>query len=129
MIEKKRVFIIDDDEVAMMSLKRLLVFSGYCAQTAEPTARIVRDVKFFRPDLILLDLIMPINGVEVCKMLCLDPSTAQIPIIIVSAFGSDKDFKSMLKKKTSAKIVASVGKPYEFSELLKVLAKWLPDRR
>ena len=122
---QKRVFIIDDDEVVMTSLKRLLVSSGFAAEVAKPSESITQAVKFFRPDIILLDLIMPINGIEVCKMLGQDFATKKIPIIIVSAFGSDKDFRSMLKRKTTAKIVASVEKPYEFSELLRVVKRYV----
>lgn len=115
MKDKKKIFIADDDELVLDSLKKLLVFSGFEVKTAVNAKNIIQEIKLFNPHLILLDLLMPnIGGLEICQMLNEDKATQGIPIIIVSALGRHTDIEKAYK----LGVVGYFVKPYDFQKLL-----------
>ncbi len=70
MPDKKKIFIIDDDEIVLISLKKLLVFSGFEVEVNQDAKNVFAKIKAFRPNLIILDLVMPnLGGLEICQML------------------------------------------------------------
>jgi DNA-binding response OmpR family regulator len=79
-----------DDETALTDLMRYhLERAGYDVTTAANGWEALDAIKHSRPDLILLDLMLPdLDGFGVCEILRRDPLTAMIPIIIVSAWAS-----------------------------------------
>ena len=80
----------------------------------------MHSIKSFKPDLILLDLLMPdLGGFEICEILNNDPETHGIPIIIISGFGDSVDIKKAYK-------LGAVGyfvKPFALSDLCKEINK------
>jgi two-component system alkaline phosphatase synthesis response regulator PhoP len=123
---KKRILIIDDDTVALNSLKELLALSGYAVETIQDTkGDIMHRIKAFSPHIILLDLLMPhIGGFEVCELLNKDKETQGIPVIIVSALLKEADVKRAYR----LGIIGSVTKPYDFSKLLQEINKALASK-
>lgn len=119
----KRVFIIEDDPDSFTSLKKLLLIYGFEVDGVTAVKDdLVRVIKSFSPHIILLDLLMPrIGGIEVCQMLNADEQTQGIPIIVVSALNSDAD----IKKAYSLGVEDYVTKPYEISELLEKINKYI----
>ncbi|WP_227815249.1 diguanylate cyclase [Nitrogeniibacter aestuarii] len=99
MIESKpRVLIVDDERSNINILGNLLVpeFDVLVA-TDGPTA-LARAAGEMRPDLILLDVIMPgMDGHEVCRRLKDDPETHDIPVIFISAMSEEDDEATGLK--------------------------------
>jgi DNA-binding response OmpR family regulator len=79
-----------DDEPALTDLMHFhLVRAGHQVTTAANGWEAIDAVKQSRPDIILLDLMLPdLDGFGVCEILRRDPLTATIPIIIVSAWAS-----------------------------------------
>jgi len=79
-----------DDEPALTDLMQYhLARAGYDVTTAANGWEALDAIKHSRPDLILLDLMLPdLDGFGVCEILRRDPLTAMIPIIIVSAWAS-----------------------------------------
>jgi DNA-binding response OmpR family regulator len=79
-----------DDEPALTELMHFhLVRAGHHVTTAANGWEAIDCVKQLRPDIILLDLMLPdLDGFGVCEILRRDPLTATIPIIIVSAWSS-----------------------------------------
>ena len=79
-----------DDEPALTDLMQYhLARAGYDVTTAANGWEALDAIKRSRPDLILLDLMLPdLDGFGVCEILRRDPLTAIIPIIIVSAWAS-----------------------------------------
>ena len=117
---KKRIFIIDDEEIIVKSLKELLTLSDFEAEATMQAKDILRMVKAFRPHLILLDLLMPhVGGLEVCEMLNNDKETQGIPIIVVSALDKEAD----IKKAYHGGVVGYVTKPYDFTKLVQEINK------
>jgi two-component system chemotaxis response regulator CheY len=116
----RKIFIADDDEVVLDSLGKLLRLSGFEVESTKDSREAVSRIKSSRPDIILLDLLMPhLGGLEICEMLNQDPQTQGIPIIIISAIGGYTDIKKAYK----LGVVGYFTKPYDFQELLKEISK------
>jgi CheY-like chemotaxis protein len=80
------ILIVDDEPANLDLLEALLTPTGHRIRTATGAIPALSEVKEERPDLILLDLMMPgMSGFEVCEQLRADAETAGIPVIIVSA--------------------------------------------
>jgi CheY-like chemotaxis protein len=82
----KKVLVVDDEPHVRILLKSRLEANGYSVTTAYGGQQALEKIKEEKPDLILLDIVMPdLNGYEVAKQLKADPETAKIPIIIFTA--------------------------------------------
>ncbi|MFH1867957.1 MAG: response regulator [Candidatus Omnitrophota bacterium] len=92
-LKKKRVMVIDDEQDFLQITKLNLQNTGrYEILTLSSAKDIISQVRDFKPDLILLDILMPdIGGIEACEMLNQDASGREIPIIIISALKNDAD--------------------------------------
>ena len=86
MSSKKRVLIVDDDASILEALELTLDSFGYETKTLSDGADIYRAVETYKPDVIILDLLLSgEDGTEICKKLKLNKRTKQIPVIVVSA--------------------------------------------
>src|ERR1044071_4589599 len=80
------IFIIDDNLSNLQLLEGILKEHQYKVRMANSGRRALMAVRAALPELIMLDITMPeMNGYEVCQQLKADSSTAQIPIIFISA--------------------------------------------
>jgi CheY-like chemotaxis protein len=85
------VLIVDDDPTARETLTAMLEGEGYDLQLAKDGIQALKLLKQIQPDLILLDLMMPImNGFEVCQRIRSTPQLAEVPIIILTALDDRK---------------------------------------
>jgi len=90
---EKKILIVDDEEPNRKLLGSLLNVLGYKTECAVNGDEAVRKTKVYRPDLILMDVMMPdMDGYEACDLIKTDPETVNIPVIIVTAL-SDRDSK------------------------------------
>jgi PAS domain S-box-containing protein len=82
---RKTILVVDDDANIRELLRQQLEKEGYNVRQAKDGVDAIHQIKTARPDLILLDVMMPqINGFDVAAVLKNDPHTADIPIIILS---------------------------------------------
>ncbi len=82
---RKTILVVDDDANIRELLRQQLENEGYNVWQAKDGVDAIHQIKIARPDLILLDVMMPqINGFDVAAVLKNDPQTADIPIIILS---------------------------------------------
>lgn len=80
------VLVVDDNPINTQQIKDMLGISGFQSITAESASEGLEIVKTIKPDLILLDIVMPeTNGYTFCKTLKSDPAFADIPIIFITA--------------------------------------------
>ena len=82
----ERILVVDDQPINVQLLKRKLERSGLAVSTANNGLEALEQVKLNKPDLILLDLMMPdMDGIEVCQRLQERSDTRSIPVIFVTA--------------------------------------------
>lgn len=86
MSEKKTIFVVDDNPDMVTVMKTVLEARGYGVISACDGEQFFDRLPEKRPDLILLDVMMPqLNGLEVLKRLRADPETSSIPVMLVTA--------------------------------------------
>lgn len=89
MICPAKILAVDDEPDLIDLMQYHLVRAGHDVTTATNGWEAIYAVRQNRPDLILLDLMLPdLDGFGVCEILRRDPLTATIPIVIVSAWSS-----------------------------------------
>ena len=111
----KRILVIDDLPENVFLLQDRLESEGYEILTAYDGKTGINKAISELPDLILLDVMMPeMNGIEVCKTLVNNPSTVNIPIILVTAKAGAEDTKEGLE----AGAFDYIKKPFNKIELL-----------
>ncbi len=92
MSDTPRILIVDDEPANRDVLAARLASHGYQTLTAAGGEEALRIVRGESPDLVLLDVIMPgLDGLEVCRRLKADRSTAFLPIILVTARANSAD--------------------------------------
>lgn len=86
MRERRRILLVDDTETILLFLKTLLAGQGFDFLTAKNGAEAVERTRRERPDLVLLDIFMPVmDGIEACRVMKGDPELKNIPVVIVTA--------------------------------------------
>jgi len=94
----KKVLIVEDDKFLRELISQKLLKEGYDIAETVDGEKGLETVKKEKPDLVLLDLILPgINGFDVLTKIKEDPSLAQIPVIILSNLGQKDDIERGLK--------------------------------
>lgn len=111
----KDILIVDDVLENLRLLSTMLTEQGYNVRKATSGQMALKAVQFLPPDLILLDIMMPdLNGYDVCKELKNNPTTAEIPIIFLSAL--DDVFDKVAAFKVGG--ADYITKPFQIEEVL-----------
>ena len=88
----KKVLIADDEQNIVISLEFLMKREGYQVEVANDGEEAVRRIRASRPDLVLLDVMMPKkSGFEVCQEIRSDPEMAGVRILMLTAKGRDTE--------------------------------------
>ena len=113
--EMFKLLLVDDTPENLELLTYMLEPQGYTLCTAHDGPSALEKVGSERPDLIVLDVMMPgMDGFQVCEQLKSDPQTADIPVIFLSALHSNQ----WKIKGLQAGSVDCVSKPFERNEVL-----------
>jgi DNA-binding response OmpR family regulator len=122
MAKQARILVVDDDPEIVLMLSTRLGKRGYQVSTAEDGNKAIELAKREKPDVVLLDVMMPgKSGWEVARALKHDPVTQNVKIVMVSAIGEKTN-------EITAPIYgadAHVDKPFEFEKLEKVISSLL----
>jgi len=111
----RKVLIVDDEPNIVTALEFLFRRSGYDVQLATNGAEALEMVDAFRPDVVLLDVMMPVkSGYEVCQTMRERPELAGIKIVMLSAKGSEAE----VSKGLSLGADLYVTKPFSTQELV-----------
>jgi len=112
---KKKILLIDDSNTVLMMEKMILAASGYDVVVAHDGQEGVAKAATERPDLILLDVVMPkMDGIEACRRLRAQESTKSIPIIMVTTRSESNNVESSYRNGCND----YVNKPINNTELL-----------
>lgn len=91
-ILKPSILVVEDEDIISAVIRYNLSKEGFQVQVADNGDDAIEIIKKNKPDLILLDWLLPsVSGIEVCKMVRNDPETMNIPIIMVSAKSEEFD--------------------------------------
>ena len=122
---KKKIFIVDDQEDILLLLKDFLASHDFEVMVLKEPKNILNSIILFKPDLILLDLLMPdLGGFEICEILNKNLQTREIPIIIISGLGNLADVKKAYR-------LGAVGyfvKPFSLSDLFTKITKTINNK-
>ena len=117
---------IDDSLSVYISMEKIITNYGYRCFGIQDPLRIITGLLKNKPDLIFLDLVMPItNGYEVCEQIRKTPSLANIPIVILT--GNDGLIDRVRTKFVGAN--GFLGKPIQASAVTKMIDKYLEDKQ
>lgn len=117
----KKILIADDDPSIATLLKTALAEEGYETAGVTQALRFYDTVLDQRPDLILLDLMMPyLEGEDELKLLQMNPATARIPVIVVTAV---PDARRQMGRLKPLGVVDIVQKPLNLSDLIDLVRK------
>lgn len=118
MSSPRKVLIVDDEPNIVTALEFLLRRSGYDVQLATNGAEALQQVDAYRPDLVLLDVMMPVkSGYEVCQTLRERPDLAHMKIVMLSAKGSEAE----VNKGLSLGADLYITKPFSTQELVSTI--------
>ena len=111
----KKVLIADDEQNIVISLEFLMKREGYQVEVANDGEEAVRRIRASRPDLVLLDVMMPKkSGFEVCQEIRSDPEMAGVRILMLTAKGRDTE----VAKGLAIGADAYVTKPFSTKDLV-----------
>ena len=119
----KRILVVEDQEDNRQILRDLLSSANFEMDEAENGEEALAAVAKQRPDLILMDIQLPImDGYECTRRIKADPSTKNIPIIVVTSYALSGDEG----KARDSGCDAYVTKPYSPRQLLAKIREFLP---
>jgi CheY-like chemotaxis protein len=123
-VNTPRILLADDDADVLLVTRTRLEVSGFDVVTAADGRQALDRFKENRPDLVLLDLCMPLlDGYQVCKILKSDPATACVPVIVFSA--SSSHASALARTCTEIGADDHVRKPFQSQDLLNKIKKCL----
>ena len=111
----KRVLIVDDEPNIVTALEFLLEKRGYEVKVAVNGEEALEQIETFKPDLVLLDVMMPkVSGYDVCQRMRSNPRWQSIKIVMLSAKGREVE----VSKGMSLGADLYVTKPFSSAELV-----------
>jgi len=121
---RNKILVVDDDPKMLELIEAILIQAGYYVDTLVDSTRMIDTVRAVKPDLILLDIMMPFeDGYTILNKLKKGLNRSNIPIVMVSALADD-----------GHKVIASIDgasayitKPIDKEVLLKTVAHFLSD--
>jgi CheY-like chemotaxis protein len=116
------ILIVEDNPDQRDFLAIMLEQQGYTIHTATDGSEGLRLIKSFTPDLIISDIMMPnLDGIEMVKELKKNPEYQSIPVLMLSAYGTNKLFEAI-----NAGASHVMRKPLDFDFFFKAIDRLLP---
>lgn len=115
MASRKKILIVDDEEGFLKLIKDSFEMRGIEVITASGAVEAGLALASKLPDLVLMDIKMPgINGIQACEAIKRNPTTKNLPIIVVSALSDESD----IKKAYAAGVTGYFVKPVDIEKLV-----------
>ncbi len=118
----QHILLVDDEPDLLKALVVRLEVCGYSCDTASHGAAALQKIQTHQPDLVLVDLLMPVmDGYEFCRKFKAEPRTASIPVVIVTAV-PERAMKFSAKELGACFVL---HKPFDFHNLLAIVQSLL----
>ncbi|MDD3013795.1 MAG: response regulator [Candidatus Gastranaerophilales bacterium] len=122
MSDNKTVLIVDDEQDIVETLRFMLEAEGITCLTAHDGEEALNKAKNEKPDLIILDVMLPkINGYKVSRLLKFDKKYKDIPILMVTARSQEED--KVIGQDTGAD--EYITKPFDLDNVINMVKKYL----
>jgi len=123
-----KVLVVEDDPLMSRMYLRVFTFEGFEIQMAENGQAGLDKLRDFRPDIMLVDVMMPVmNGEDMLVRLKSDPATKDIPVIMLTNLADPKAAEGMLAKGAAQYIVKSKYSPTEVTAIVKEMLEKQPQ--
>ena len=117
-LDTAKVLVVDDEPEITEIVESFLTEAGYKVTTANSGSEAIKKAKEFKPDVILLDIMMPgTNGYDVCQQLKKDPVFANTPVIFLT--GKDREEDKGRSFKAGGDMY--IKKPFSCERLLEIV--------
>lgn len=119
---KKQILVVDDDPLVVKVLRGPLERAGYDVEVAYHGLEALRKVNEHRPDLIILDILMPLlDGFKVARLLKFDKRFKDIPIIVLTSRATEGE------RKMGEQVGANefIYKPFRLPRILEMIQRYL----
>ena len=114
MPDKKCVLICDDDN-SILDVCKLILHDEYRVVTVTNCGNIIEDIDAIKPQIVLMDVLMPGEGARAAKLIHQTPETSHIPVILFSALSNIKEISKI------AEATAVLEKPFDLKILLETI--------
>jgi len=122
---RNKILLIEDSKVVQQMYRSKLTLEQFTVLTADNGMEAIKLLSQEKPDIILLDLMMPImDGFKVLQVIKTDPKLSDIPVLVFSAKGQPEEVEKALNLGAAGYIVKATTKPNEVIEQIrKVLSQ------
>ena len=127
---KHQVLLVEDSKVIQQMYRSKLIMEQFAVVTADNGMEAIKALSVSKPDIILLDLMMPImDGYKVLQVVKTDQKMKDIPILVFSAKGQPDEIEKALSLGASGYIIKSVTKPNEVVEKIRAVLAQKPAEK
>ncbi len=117
---RKKVLLVEDSKIVQQLYRNKLTLEQFSVITADNGMEAIKILSSEIPDIILLDLMMPVmDGYKVLQVIKTDPRLSKIPVLVFSAKGQPEEVEKALSLGASGYIVKATTKPNEVVEQIK----------
>lgn len=122
---RNKILLVEDSKVVQQMYRNKLTFEQFNVLTADNGMEAIKILSQEKPDIILLDLMMPVmDGYKVLQVVKTDPRLSDIPVLVFSAKGQSEEVEKALNLGAAGYIVKATTKPNEVVEQIrKVLSQ------
>jgi CheY-like chemotaxis protein len=122
----KKILLVEDEKNIILGVTICLRSAGLDVEVAEDGAEALKMVQASKPDLVLLDLVMPrLNGLDALKTMKENEQTRDIPVIVLSARAQEEDIRRAIDLGADG----YMAKPFRPAELLEVIERVLAEKK
>ena len=119
----KQVMVVDDEKPILTLLKEVLEKEGYKVITAESGMECLKKLKTVKPDLIVMDMMMPkMSGYDTIRKIRANSKTKDLRIVILTVSKIEEVSMFELSK---YKVLDYINKPFDIKEIVEKLKKYI----
>ncbi|MEW6208067.1 MAG: response regulator [Acidobacteriota bacterium] len=120
---RKKILLVDDAETVLM-MERMILGGDYDLIIAKDGQEAVEKAGVESPDLILLDIVMPVmNGIEACRKIRSNPPTSTIPVIMVTTRGNEDNVKASFESGCNEYVTKPINKVELLGKIKKLIGE------
>jgi CheY-like chemotaxis protein len=117
---RNKILLIEDSKVVQQMYRNKLTFENFNVLTADNGMEAIKILSKEKPDIILLDLMMPVmDGYKVLQVIKTDPKLSDIPVLVFSAKGQPEEVEKALNLGAAGYIVKATTKPNDVVEQIR----------